>query len=92
MPSTAVSFKPAGCQQVIPYLIIPDPQKTIEFVKKFKPTESYSDSAHEETLDAKPAKPDGRSLRWQKMTPEQRAIQVAAMKAGKAKPSSTQPT
>ena len=34
MPATAVSFKPAGCQQVIPYLIISDPQKTIDFVKQ----------------------------------------------------------
>src|SRR5438128_2176085 len=33
MPA-AVPFKPAGCQQVIPYLTIEDPQKTIDFVKQ----------------------------------------------------------
>jgi PhnB protein len=34
MPATAVSFKPAGCQQVIPYLIVAEPQKSIDFAKQ----------------------------------------------------------
>jgi len=33
MPA-ATSFKPAGCQQVIPYLIVKDPGKTVEFAKQ----------------------------------------------------------
>lgn len=38
----AVNFKPAGCQQVIPYLLINDPEKTIAFVKKvFGATEAH---------------------------------------------------
>lgn len=38
----AVNFKPAGCQQVIPYLVLKDPEKTIVFVKKvFGATEAH---------------------------------------------------
>ncbi|HZU22912.1 MAG TPA: VOC family protein [Terriglobales bacterium] len=38
----SVNFKPAGCQQVIPYLILNHPEKTIDFVKKvFGATESH---------------------------------------------------
>jgi PhnB protein len=33
MPA-AKSFKPQGCQQVIPYLIVKDPAKTVDFVKQ----------------------------------------------------------
>ena len=33
MPA-AKSFKPEGCQQVIPYLIIKDPGKTVDFLKQ----------------------------------------------------------
>ena len=33
MPA-AKSFKPEGCQQVVPYLIIKDPGKTVDFVKQ----------------------------------------------------------
>ena len=37
-----VSFKPAGCQQVIPYLVIAEPEKTISLLKKaFGATESH---------------------------------------------------
>ena len=41
MPA-AKSFKPEGCQQVIPYLIIQDPAKTVEFLKQvFGATEAH---------------------------------------------------
>ena len=33
MSATAVSFKPAGCQQVIPYLVVAEPEQTVDFVK-----------------------------------------------------------
>jgi len=38
----AVNFKPAGCQQVIPYLVLKNPEKVIAFVKRvFGATESH---------------------------------------------------
>ena len=38
----AVDFKPAGCQQVVPYLVLKHPEKTIDFLKKvFAATEAH---------------------------------------------------